>query len=173
VGFRDKACGMPLWALGLNIAWEAIYAYMDISLGKSGFIQGQWIISLVWVTLDAVILYTYFKYEESKFPVSRKYFVSWSILVIVCCFLLQIGLLNTFGFQLGSRYSAFIQNLAMSVMFVQAFAPDYVSKEKIIQMYEKDSARFSNILNYIYTIEGNIHISKTGYEPNKSDVIDR
>jgi len=24
VGFRDKACGMPFWALGLNIAWEAI-----------------------------------------------------------------------------------------------------------------------------------------------------
>ena len=25
-GFKDKACGMPLFALGLNIVWEFLYS---------------------------------------------------------------------------------------------------------------------------------------------------
>ena len=31
VGFRDKTYAMPMAALGLNIAWEWIYAIYDLS----------------------------------------------------------------------------------------------------------------------------------------------
>ena len=46
-GFKEKACGMPLFALTLNFAWEIIYAIDGLFISKS-FILVQSIANVVW-----------------------------------------------------------------------------------------------------------------------------
>lgn len=116
-GFKDKTYGMPLFALGLNFAWEFIYAADELMLGAAS-VQG-WV-NLVWAALDAVIVYTYFKYGREYFPEKgKKYFVPFSILAFVSCFVMQLAFFFHFGGgELAGQYSAFAQNAAMSVLFL-------------------------------------------------------
>lgn len=116
-GFKDKTYGMPLFALGLNFAWELIYSVDEIVLGAAS-IQG-WV-NLVWAVLDAIIVYTYFKYGREYFPEKgKKYFVPFSILAFASCFVMQFAFYFHFeGGVLAGEYSAFAQNAAMSILFI-------------------------------------------------------
>ena len=124
LGFKEKTYAMPLFALGLNLAWEAIYSFSDIFLVAHGPLEGlnliQAYVNASWVILDIVILFTYFKYGKNEFPksINQKYFSAWTMLVIICCFALQYVFIKEFGFIMGAKYSAFLQNLLMSVMFI-------------------------------------------------------
>lgn len=148
LGFRDKVCGMPFWALGLNITWEAIYTFIALVSDRTGFLEIQWIITLIWFALDSVILAIYFRYEKRRFPADKMDFVPWIILGIASCFAVQIIFLTTFGIQVGIRYSAFIQNFAMSVMF-------------IYKLYSKTGTRgqsmLAGILKWIGTLAPTIY----------------
>ncbi|MGN0418411.1 hypothetical protein [Anaerostipes faecalis] len=118
---------MPFWALALNITWEAIYSYSDIFLGAHGPLKGinvaQSVVNVFWVFLDCIILYTYFKYGKKEWPekLSEKLFVPWSLLIILCSALLQLVFIKEFGFVLTAKYSAFLHNLLMSVLFIHLF----------------------------------------------------
>lgn len=115
VGFKEKTYAMPLFALALNIAWEALYAYVGFA---RGVIVQHWI-NLVWFLLDCVIVYTYFKYGREEFSerANPKYFVPFSILVFAMSAVLQVAFRVEYG-NLGAAYSAFIQNLMMSVLYI-------------------------------------------------------
>ena len=117
-GFKQKTYCMPLFALGLNIAWEGIYAYTDLFI--RGDIGAQAIANTVWFLLDIFILVTWFKYgrEEMDSELGRKWFVPWSVVVLVSCFALQILFMVEFGDVEGEKYSAFLQNIAMSVAYL-------------------------------------------------------
>lgn len=127
LGIKQKTYAMPFWALALNITWEAIYSYSDIFLEAHGPLTGinvaQSVVNVFWVFLDCVILYTYFKYGKKEWPeqISGKLFVPWSLLVILCSALLQLVFIKEFGFVLAAKYSAFLQNLLMSVLFIHLF----------------------------------------------------
>lgn len=128
LGFKHKTYSMPLWALGLNFAWETIYSFSDIFLNAHGSLEDtmtlvQVIANVVWAFLDIVILYTYFKYgkKEATHPISKKFFVPWTVLVVVCCFIIQIAFIIEFDFVMAAQYSAFLQNLMMSVLFIQMY----------------------------------------------------
>ena len=41
LGFRQKTCAMPFFALGLNFAWELIYTLADIFLEAHGPLVGS------------------------------------------------------------------------------------------------------------------------------------
>ena len=83
-GFKDKTYAMPLFALGLNFAWEVIYFSNGFLFGAMGEVQ-TWV-NLVWAVLDIVIIYTFFKYGREYFPKkAKKYFVPFSILVFATC----------------------------------------------------------------------------------------
>lgn len=115
LGFKDKTYAIPLYALGLNFAWELIYTIKDF--GSSG-IQG--IVNLVWMLCDSIIVYTYFRFGKKEFPDNAKdCFVPFSILSFVTCFVFQFAFLLQFpeGIE-AATYSAFAQNAAMSIMFV-------------------------------------------------------
>jgi len=116
-GFKDKTYGMPLFALGLNFAWELIYSVDELVLGAAS-IQG-WV-NLVWAVLDAVIVYTYFKYGRKYFPEKGKnHFIPFSILAFASCFVMQFAFYFHFkGGVLAGEYSAFAQNAAMSILFL-------------------------------------------------------
>jgi len=127
LGLKQKTYAMPFWALGLNFAWELIYTISDIFLEAHGPLEGmtlvQSIANAAWVCLDVVILATYFLYGKKEWPkqMDSKLFVPWSILGLICCFALQLVFIQEFGFTMAAQYSAFLQNLLMSVLFIDLY----------------------------------------------------
>lgn len=120
-GFRDKACGMPLFALGLNIAWEFLYSIDGFFLSKE-FIQVQNVADMAWALCDVAILVCWFRYGKQYLPPkAQPYFVPYSVLALLVCVGMQMAFyLNCATATEASIYSAFAQNVAMSVMFLAA-----------------------------------------------------
>ena len=121
VGFTQKTYAMPIAALGLNIAWEWTYAIRDLTSDPQ--LQG-WV-NLIWALADVVILTTFFRYGRSEFPgfVSRPLFITSGIVIVLTSFLIQwlfIAEFGTVGMKAG-QYSAFLQNLLMSGLFIAMF----------------------------------------------------
>lgn len=128
LGFRQKTYAMPFFALGLNFSWELIYTLSDIFLEAHGPLVGMNLVQAVanaaWVCLDVLILSTYFRYGKKEWPqsIGKKFFLPWSVLGLICCFALQIVFIAEFGFVMAAQYSAFLQNLLMSVLFIAMYA---------------------------------------------------
>lgn len=135
VGFQDKLDAMPFLALALNIAWEALYTVTGL---YDSLTNVQAWVNLVWVAFDVVLLYIYFKFAGKEFRAPKKYFIPWSVFGLVMAFVLQIVFLIGFGTydlgtanlgiltnllnpHLGCWYSAFIQNLVMSFLYIGMF----------------------------------------------------
>lgn len=119
LGFRDRTYAMPVVALALNIAWECTYAVQALSTGVS--VQG--VINVVWAVADVVIVVTYLRFGRSELPssVTRPLFVGWNVLVFGTGFAVQWLFLAHFGAHDGGRYSAFLQNLLMSGLFIAMY----------------------------------------------------
>ncbi|MEV8545208.1 hypothetical protein [Streptomyces sp. NPDC051572] len=119
VGFRERTYAMPAVALGLNFAWEWTYAVHNLAFDPS--VQGG--INLVWGIADAVIVYTFFRYGRAEFPsfVTPRMFAGLSVLLFGTSFAVQWLFLAKFGAEDGAGYSAFLQNLLMSALFVAMF----------------------------------------------------
>ncbi len=119
-GFKDKTYGMPIFALALNFAWESIYAIQGLA---QQITDPQSWVNLIWACLDIGIIVTYFKFGKKDFPTSlQKHFIPASLLIFVTSYALQLMFLFEFGTHWGSIYSAFIQNAAMSILFVYMLA---------------------------------------------------
>lgn len=120
VGLRDRTYAMPVAALALNFAWESTYAVSDFTVGVSA----QGIVNVVWALADIVIVYTYLRYGRAELPgfVTRPMFAFWSVLLFVSAFAVQWLFLAHFGAHDASRYSAFLQNLLMSGLFIALYA---------------------------------------------------
>ncbi|QOL33095.1 hypothetical protein BE0216_01615 [Bifidobacterium eulemuris] len=118
IGFRQKLCAMPLFALALNIAWEGIYSGLDFFV--RGEISAQAVANAAWFLLDIAIVVTYFKFARSECTTDaeRRFFVPWSVLVFASCLVLQLLFVVQFGDVEGEKYSAFLQNLIMSVCYL-------------------------------------------------------
>src|SRR3954471_1522660 len=120
VGLRDRTYAMPLGALGLNIAWESTYAIHGIA-GTA--VNAQAVINVVWALADLIIVYTFFRFGRNEFPtVSRPLFVGWGVLIFATSYVVQWLFIGEFGWSGAPRYSAFLQNLLMSALFVAMFA---------------------------------------------------
>jgi len=117
IGLKDKSYAMPFWALALNFSWELLQTVLGFKIPE---IQTQLIINSCWVILDLGILYTYFKYGYKEFPVTltKKWFYAWSVFGLLVSFVLQYYFIKQFGLVLGGCYSAFLQNLLMSILFI-------------------------------------------------------
>lgn len=118
-GFKEKACGMPLFALTLNFAWELIYGIDGLFISKL-FIPVQSIANVVWACFDLFILVTWFRYGKQYLPDRGKpYFVPFSILAVVFGFMMQFSFyFYCENAEVASIYSAFAQNAAMSALFL-------------------------------------------------------
>lgn len=113
-GFKDKTYGMPLFALAFNIAWEFVFGFLVVK-----GISLQRVVNTIWFLLDAVIVYTYFRYGRRYFPKNmEKFFIPWSLTAFgIGFFTIYFAHFEFEGFW-GARYSAFAQNLMMSVLFI-------------------------------------------------------
>jgi hypothetical protein len=119
VGFRDKTYAIPAAALGLNIAWEAIYSVHSLSSRLS--VQG--VINIAWALADVVIVYTFLRFGRRELPgfVTRALFIGWAVLLGLASFAVQWLFIAEFDWDPASRYAAFLQNLLMSGLFIAMF----------------------------------------------------
>lgn len=116
IGFKHKTYAIPFWALALNIAWEllcTVFGLIEIGINE------QIAVNIIWFIFDIFIIITYFKFgfRESKFK-SKSNFYTWSIIAILSSLIVQYLFIHEFGLILGSSYIAFLQNLLMSVLFI-------------------------------------------------------
>jgi hypothetical protein len=120
IGLKDRSYAIPAAALGLNFAWEAIYATRSITTG----ITAQGFFNIAWGLADVVIVYTFLKFGRSELPgwVTRRLFIGWALLLGVASFAVQLLFVAEFGWDAASRYAAFLQNLLMSGLFIAMFA---------------------------------------------------
>jgi hypothetical protein len=120
VGFMQRTYAMPIAALGLNIAWEWTYAFRDLTHDPQ--LQG-WV-NLLWALADVAILATFFRYGRSEFPgfVSRPLFITAGVVIVITSFLIQWLFIAEFLVDMkAAQYSAFLQNLLMSGLFIAMF----------------------------------------------------
>lgn len=117
IGVRHKTYAMPFWALALNIAWECLHA--TLGLRAAGF-SLQIGINFAWFLLDLGLLYTYFRFGRKYFPAQlpKPRFYLWGIVTLISAFAVQYIFIVEFGLKMAAVYSAFLQNLLMSILFI-------------------------------------------------------
>ncbi|SCI77545.1 Uncharacterised protein [uncultured Clostridium sp.] len=122
--FKDKTCGMPLFALALNLAWEFTFSFIyppeNLLIARIMFI--------LWLILDLIILYTFFKYgyENLKYKnlITKKELNIFAILdilfsiIFIILFVNDISILYENSIVQASGFIANLQNLIMSILFV-------------------------------------------------------
>jgi hypothetical protein len=119
LGLTQRTYAMPLAAFGLNIAWEVLYTVLGFWGGRPDV---QTWVNLVWACGDIGILYTVLRYGPREFAyVRRQVFYAFVALVIVASALVQVMFRLEFGTSGGPSYSAFLQNLLMSGLFISMF----------------------------------------------------
>ena len=110
-GFLDRTYGMPLVALCANISWEFIFAFVyphDLP---------QRAVNVVWFSFDAVILFQLLKYGPREFDdLPKRLFYAVFALALATSFGAVLGVTLEFD-DFDGAYSAFGQNLMMSVLF--------------------------------------------------------
>ena len=161
IGFTQHTYAMPLFALGLNIVWEGLYAFTDLFVRQS--IGAQAIANAVWFCLDIFILYTYFRYaiEECASETERRFFVPWTVLSLAACLVVQLLFYFHFGNVEGEKYSAYLQNIIMSVCYLYMLHDRRSSRGQ--SMVIAVCKMVGTLTPTIYgTLEGNTFILVTG-----------
>lgn len=124
LGLRQRTYAVPLAALGLNLAWEWIYATHMLVAGATGAAGSvQAVVNVVWAVADLGIVYTFFRFGRREFPafVTGWMFAGFGVLMILIGFLVQGIFILEFGWDRAPYYSAFLQNALMSGLFIAMF----------------------------------------------------
>jgi hypothetical protein len=105
--------------LALKIGWEFIYGVRSLTGGD----PLNAAVIVLWAVADTIIVYTYLRFGRRELPsfVSRPIFAGWSLLVLATGFVVQWLFVAEFGWHAAGRYSAFLQNLLMSGLFIAMF----------------------------------------------------
>jgi hypothetical protein len=112
-GFQDKTYGMPIAALLVNISWEFINSFVYSASGP------QLYVNFLWLLLDLIIMYQLLRYWKNEFEdISPLMFYSFLIVSLLTAYFFIIIFAKEFGFTLGSFYTAFGNNLMISVLFL-------------------------------------------------------
>ena len=116
LGIKDRSYAIPFYALALNFAWE----FLQTVYGFQDTLSVQAVINAVWFLFDVGILFTYFKYGRKYFSgnLPPGAFIGWSLLGLITAFCVEFAFIREFGVAVGAGYSAFLQNLLMSVLFI-------------------------------------------------------
>jgi hypothetical protein len=84
-------------------------------------VQGY--VNLVWACADIAIVFTFFRYGFAEFSdrLGRGAFAAGGVGLLAVSVAVQLLFLNEFGRTNGEVYSAFLQNLVMSGLFIAMF----------------------------------------------------
>jgi hypothetical protein len=111
-GFLDRTYGMPLVALCANLSWEFIFSFVyphDLP---------QRAVNVVWFSFDLVILLQLLLYGPREFAdLPRRAFYAVLALALAASFGAVLAVTLEFD-DFDGAYSAFGQNLMMSVLFI-------------------------------------------------------
>jgi len=112
-GFLDQTYGMPLAALGANISWEFIFSFLYHHEPP------QNIINIVWFAFDLIIVYQALRFGKSALAgeIPERFFYPVFVLTLVVSFFAILTMTIEFK-DWDGKYSAFGQNLMMSILFI-------------------------------------------------------
>jgi hypothetical protein len=111
-GFQEKTFGMPLVALCANISWEFVFGFLWQHPVPYRYTN------MVWFAFDAVILFQTVRSWRNEFPdLSSRTFYPMFLVSLATAFCLVLLVSLEFGDWRGA-YTAFGQNLMMSIMFI-------------------------------------------------------
>ncbi len=115
-GAKDRTFGMPLTALGANLAWEVIFLIETL---KHDAFDARLAMILPWTLLDVAIVFQCFRYGRSDFkqPIATKYFHVGLVLILATAAAVLFSFVRETRDAIG-WYAAFGQNLMMSALFV-------------------------------------------------------
>lgn len=111
--FIDKTYGVPIVVLCANVSWEFIFSFVyPPSLA-------QWLVNVVWFTLDVIIVFTYLRFGKKDFThlLPQSMFYLTFGLLLLASFTLVLTSVPEFG-DVRGMYSAFFIDLVMSVLFI-------------------------------------------------------
>lgn len=130
MGFRDRAYGIPLLAICLNITWEAFFFFNcpmvppcgPTLIGDCVCPSLDWpsrIIIDLWAVLDATILYQLLRYGRplQLIPEVRRYFYPLVAGLLLFGFAWHYSFISFFA-DVGGIEDAWVINLIMSGMFI-------------------------------------------------------
>ncbi|EOI6974999.1 hypothetical protein ACMVKW_001323 [Listeria monocytogenes] len=171
-GIKHKTYAMPLFALSLNFAWEVIYSINDLVI-NSNSIGVQGLVNLVWACFDLIIVYTYFKYGKKYFPENaKKYFIPFSILVFITGFAIQLAFYFSFDPIPAAQYSAFMQNVAMSILFLTMLFQSHNTRgQTLLMAYSKWIGTLAPALLMGLLQEINVYILICGFLCSIFDIL--
>ncbi len=134
-GFKDKTYGMPLIALCANISWEFIFSFIFPHTPPQLFIN------YLWFGLDIIIVIQFLKYGKNEFSdlSSSKLYTLFTFLIVS-----EFGIILVSSITIGEFkgvYSAFGQNLLMSILF-------------IMMLFKRNSLRGQSIYIAIFKMFG-------------------
>ncbi|HKP37066.1 MAG TPA: hypothetical protein VJT71_09415 [Pyrinomonadaceae bacterium] len=151
LGLRDKSYAIPFYALALNFAWETLYTFYGFRINGvdvQNVINAIWLTFDIGILYTYFKFgRKYFSYPpahaggtDKRYPpahaggTDKRYapahaggtdksrFIAWSVLGLVSAFALEYAILREFGVAKGAAYSAFPQNLLMSMLFIAMLA---------------------------------------------------
>lgn len=119
VGIRDRTFAIPAAAIALNFAWEVIYTVQELTSDFSV----QTPVNMAWAVLDAVIVATLLRYGRRELPaaITRGMFTVGIVVLFAVAFVVQGLFVDQFGWAGAVGYSAFLQNLLMSGLFIAMY----------------------------------------------------
>jgi len=115
-GLLDRTYAMPFLALVMNIVWEFLFTFIYPSVG--GLMQES--INAIWFAADIAILAVFLRYWRSDYPKNLPTSYFWPMFVFAFAMVtpLMVATVSVFGRDDGSVYTAFVDNLIMSVLFL-------------------------------------------------------
>lgn len=115
-GLRHRTYAMPFLAMAMSIIWECMFTFAFPAVG--GVLQES--INGVWLALDIAIVAVYLRYWRSDYPrnLPESYFWPMSAMTVVLVTPVMVATVSVFGREDGSVYTAYIDNLIMSVLFL-------------------------------------------------------
>lgn len=145
-GFIDKTYGMPLVALCANISWEAIFSFLHPHSSP------QLYINYIWFLLDLIIVLQFLKFGKIEFiKFSKRQFYSAFIMALITAFFLVLFITYEFNDFKGA-YSAFGQNLMMSILFITMLLSrnDLRGQSIYIALFKMLGTGISSLAFYLY-----------------------
>jgi hypothetical protein len=139
-GFKDKTYGMPLIALCANISWEFIYSFVFPYNPPQSFIN------YLWFSLDTIVVAQFLKYGKNEFLnwSSSKLYKLFIVLIASEFSIILVGSIAIGDFR--GIYSAFGQNLLMSILFViMFFKRNSLRGQSIYRYFQNVRNRFSKL----------------------------
>ncbi|MBQ8062998.1 MAG: hypothetical protein IJ720_03040 [Clostridia bacterium] len=131
-GFKDKTCGMPLFVLGLNWAWEFQMGFLgEPFINTDGTFWGistahgvpQRVWDCIWFIFDCILLYLKFKYGKKEFKdtmphIPDKLWIPYIIFILFISFWFVFFSVYEWH-DPNEFYAAYMQNFFISLLFIE------------------------------------------------------